>query len=144
MVAGTLQHRSPSVSLTVDTDDLSGEGAILGEDVDDLQTNIVVGDSAITGTLKYVTGFTGYSEVVEEQSGNFLALHVTSAVEGATIKASLVGGSEFTIGADGIAVFRITSVEDVVQIVASKSGYTTTTKTFALTELVLTQAPAGP
>ena len=36
----------------------------------------------INGTLKYVTGYTGFSGDPEEQEGNFLALH--AAAEGAT------------------------------------------------------------
>ena len=141
MAAGTLQHHGPSVSLTVDTDDLSGEGAIRGESVSDLQENIVVGEDEITGTLKYVSDFTGYSEDEDLQKGNFLALHVTSATAGATLRAGLVGGDLSTIGADGIAVLRITSTSDVVQIVASKTDYNSTTNTYELTSLVLTAAP---
>lgn len=53
---------------------------ILGESVSDLQTDISVcedptGNGIITGTLKYVEGFTGFSGDPEFQDGNFIALH---------------------------------------------------------------------
>ena len=43
---------------------------VLGKATSDLQDNVVVGANSITGTLKYVTGYTGFSSKVEEQSGN--------------------------------------------------------------------------
>lgn len=48
---------------------------VLGETVSNLQENINISDdNEITGTLKYETGYTGYSSSVELQSGNFLVL----------------------------------------------------------------------
>lgn len=53
----------------------SGSVEVFGKAVSDLQTSIAISDEgAITGTLKYVTGYTGYSQSPELQSGNFLAL----------------------------------------------------------------------
>lgn len=40
-----------------------------------MQTGITISDdNEITGTLNYVTGYTGYSQSPELQEGNFLAL----------------------------------------------------------------------
>lgn len=48
---------------------------ILGETVSNLQEDIAISDdNEITGTLKYVTDYTGYSKSPELQEGNFLAL----------------------------------------------------------------------
>ena len=53
----------------------SGSVEVFGKAVSDLQSNIEISDEGtITGTLKYVTGYTGYSQSPELQSGNFLAL----------------------------------------------------------------------
>lgn len=42
-----------------------------------MQSDISVSDFSITGTLKYVTEYTGFSSDTSEQSGNFLALTLT-------------------------------------------------------------------
>lgn len=49
---------------------------LFGLVADDLQSDIAIDGDTITGTSKYVTGYTGFSESVELQSGNFLALHI--------------------------------------------------------------------
>ena len=41
----------------------------------DLQKDIVVSNGAISGTLKYVTGYTGFSGDTSEQSGHYLCIH---------------------------------------------------------------------
>ena len=41
-----------------------------------MQSNIVVGKSSISGTLKYVTGYTEFSGEPELQEGHFLALNI--------------------------------------------------------------------
>lgn len=38
----------------------------------DLQSDIVISGNKITGTLHYVSDFTGFSSLPEEQSGNYL------------------------------------------------------------------------
>lgn len=100
-----------------------------------------VGTDAITGTLNYVTGYTGYSGDAELQSGNYLALHA-AAEEGATITVELVGGTSgpVTLDSDGISIGRITSTEQSVRFVASLNGMTQT-KEYALSDLTL--APEG-
>lgn len=51
---------------------------LFGKTAPDLQLDdiAVINDEAITGTVKYVTGYTGYSGNTEWQEGNFLALHI--------------------------------------------------------------------
>ncbi len=103
-----------------------------------MQDGVTVGDDAITGTLNYVTGYTGYSGDEELQSGNYLALHATSEA-GATITVELVGGvsGPVTLDSDGISIGRITSTEQTVKFVAMKNGMSLT-KEFSLTGLTLT------
>lgn len=53
----------------------SGSAEVFGKAVSDLQSDIAISEEGnITGTLKYVTGYTGYSSSPELQSGNFIAL----------------------------------------------------------------------
>lgn len=113
----------------------------MGKSAEDLQSDVEVGDDAITGTLNYVTDYTGYSGSAELQSGNYLALHAT-AEAGATITVELLGGTTgpVTLDTDGISIGRITSTEQSVQFVATKNGMTQT-RTFALSGLTL--SPEG-
>ena len=121
------QYASASVliGLNTKTVGLSGSVDLLGKTADDLQTGVEVENGAITGTLKYVTGYTGFSGDVEEQSGNYLALKVT-AVEGATITVELINGTvghPVTLDEDGMIVIRITNKStQSVQVVATKDS----------------------
>ena len=118
---------------------------LLGKAASALQQDIAVGDDAITGTLKYVTGYTGFSGDSEEQSGNYLALYAaTSGADGATITLELIGGRHpgaKPLDPDGLMVIRITDKSSQkVKIVASKEGYMTRTKEFDLSGLTLLSA----
>lgn len=55
--------------MTADTD-------LLGKTANDLQSDVSISGFSVTGTLKYITGYTGFSSDVKEQSGNFLALKI--------------------------------------------------------------------
>ena len=125
------------IGLSVNTD-VSADYDLLGKVVDDLQEDIAIEDGAITGTLKYVTGYTGFSGEAELQSGNYLVLHCDCP--GADeIVVELVGGSSgpVTLDADGIIVMAIGSNEQTVKVTAKKEGFTNVSKTFTLTDVTL-------
>jgi len=90
---------------------------LLGKDVTDLQTGIEISDDhKITGTLKYVEGYTGFSGDPAEQSGNYLVVRA-SAVEGAVITAEIIGGDHgpVTLDEDGILIARIKNTSQKLQ-----------------------------
>ena len=128
--------------MTVDTDISSSED-LFGKTVSDLQEDIIVSGSAITGTLKYVSDYTGFSSKPEEQSGNYLAIHCTvPQATDATITVEVVGGTSgpTRLGDDGIIVDKIANTSQKIKVVASKTGYTSVTKTYSLTGLTLASA----
>lgn len=140
---------APSTSIAVDEDnvitittDASDSADIDGKAASELQTDIAVGASAITGTLNYVTGYTGYSDVVAKQSGNYLALEITTDVAGSVITAELTDSGEgaLTVGNDNTVVFRVTSEDQIVRIVA-RAGDDVALKEYSLADIVLTPAP---
>lgn len=98
------------VSIASDTD-------LLGKVISDLQSDIVIGENEITGTLKYVTGYTGFSGEPELQSGNFLALHITTN-DSAPISVELIGGKygPVTLDDDGLIILRIANKGQRVKI----------------------------
>lgn len=105
----------------------SGSAEVFEKEVSTLQTGISVKDGKISGTLKYVTGYSGYSPGdTSLQEGNFLALDIT-APEGATkTTIELVGGAKgpVELDSDMDAVARITDKDtQSVKIVTTVDGH---------------------
>lgn len=122
----------------------SGLTTILGETVSDLQSGVVITNDEIVGTLKYVTDFTQYSTVVEEQSGNYIALKMTSTTptsETVTTTVELIGGpivEPVTLDSNMNTVLRIVD-KDLQKIkVTSATDGVSTVKTYDLSGLTLT------
>lgn len=108
--------------------------------MDDLQTDLTISDDAITGTLKFVDDYTGFSGDPAEQVGNFMAIHCeVEDVEDATITVELVGGlhDPVQLDADGLCILRISSTEQSIKVTASKEGYDDATLAFSLSGLTL-------
>ena len=91
--------------------------------------------NGITGTLKYVDDYTGFSGDPALQEGNYIVFHAAVAGEdGVTITATMDNTS--TLDEDGIGVFRVRDKSSqTLTIVASKEGYESVTKTYSLTGL---------
>ena len=112
-----------------------------GKEVDDLQSNIQIneGSQQIVGTLRYVTGYTGYSEETEKQSGNFLALDFTATPNDATTTIELIGGdsegSPVTVQ-NGWAVIRITDRKQKLRV-KTVNGENIIDRTYGLGSLKL-------
>lgn len=110
-----------------------------GKTVGDLQRNVSISDAgAITGSLLYVTGYTGYSEDTSLQTGNYLALHAeTPEVEDSTFTATFAGG-EYEFDSNGNVVIRVTgNTSQTLTVVASNTGYKSNSMNFDLSGLVL-------
>ena len=59
---------------TIDAD-IEDSVDLLGKKASDLQEGVFIVDGKVFGTLKYVTGYTGFSGRADEQEGYYLALH---------------------------------------------------------------------
>lgn len=90
---------------------------LLGKVVSDLQENIEISEGKITGTLKHVTDYTGFSSDPELQEGNYLAIHNTSNLDD-PIVVELIGGfsGPTTLDADGIIILRIANKDQKVKV----------------------------
>lgn len=126
------------ITLSVDAD-ISGETDLLGKSVTDLQEDITVSDDAITGTLKFATGYTGFSGDENLQSGNYIVLHA-EADQGAVISAEVIGGysGPVMLDTDGILIARIESTSQSIRFVGMKAGKVTAVKTLSLSDVTLT------
>jgi len=131
----------PGVKADADIEDDDGT-LLLGKVASDLQTGITINGDVISGTLKYISDYSSAGYTGDEQSGNFLALHFESEVDGATIKVELVGGThgEKTLDDDGLCIFRVTSTTQTIKVTVVAEGYNNTVKTYALTGLTLNNA----
>ena len=124
--------------------DIGEDTDLLGKVVSDLQTDVnVVGDK-ITGTLKYVTGYTGFSGDQNEQSGNYLALKITD-YEADEISVKLKNGIHTTpqvLDSDGIIVIRISDIttQDEVIVYVTDTDGVTFEKSYDISELTLQSA----
>lgn len=116
-----------------------GEVSLFGKTADDLQSGITISGNEISGTLKYVTGYTGFSSVPAEQSGNYLALKFDSEPEDAEITVELLGGTKgpVTLDEDRIHVLRIANKDSQSIRVIAKSGDDTITETYGLSGLIM-------
>ena len=127
------------MSLTVDTEIPAGVN-LLGKTIAELQSDIVVGNDTISGTLHPIVNFTGFSNDVSEQEGYFLALHIDANTDDATITVELVGGTHrpVELDSDRTIILRITdTTTQSIRITATADGYSDFTKTYSLTGIAL-------
>ena len=112
---------------------------LFGKNVSDLQANVSVNGDEITGTLKHVTGYTGFSSNESEQSGNYLALKIETVPDDVVTTVELVGGTKgpVTLDEDKNIVLLIKNKDMQSVKVVSTDGNETVTKTFGLTGLTL-------
>lgn len=108
----------------------------LGKAVSALQSDVIVHDKFIKGTLHYVTGYTGYSDVEAEQSGNFLAL-AFDVSDGAATTIQLTGKEPVTLDSSKTAVLRIENKNTQKLKVVTTLGNDTITKVYSLANLDL-------
>ena len=125
-----------SLSVTPITTDAD----LFGKTASDLQTGITVGRNTISGTLKYVDDYTGFSSDASLTTGNYLALHAEVPDEDdVTITVKVT--NPVTLDADGDVVLRIADKSSqTVTVVASKEGYDSVTKVFKLRGLTCESA----
>ena len=126
-------------TLSIDADIAAGTD-LLGKHVSDLQSGVIIGDSQIVGTLKYVKNYTGFSGDPAEQNGNYIVLHCTSSETVDSLSVEVVNGTvghPVTLDVDGIAVLKIADkFRQKIRFAAYKDDKSVT-KTFDLSGLTL-------
>ncbi len=128
--------------LSADTD-IAADTDLFGLTVTDLQDDVTIDGTSISGTLKYIsTGWDPGTWSAAESTGNYIALHFeVPDVEGVTITVTVT--NPVTLDADGIVVLRIADKDtQTITVVASKEGYDSVTKVYTLTGLTLEEESA--
>lgn len=125
------------MSLSVKPED--GEAVLFGKAVNGLQSDMVVADDEVTGTLKYVNGYVDFSSNTSEQSGNYLALKIEAEPAEAETVVELVGGTKGPVALDDdMNIVLLIKNKDTQSIkVTVDDGENSTTKTYGLTGLTL-------
>lgn len=96
---------------------------LLGKKASDLQENVIFTNKSVSGTLHYVTGYTGFSGDPEEQEGNYLAIKVVPPT-GMTIGTDLVVKiNDVTLDPDGLHILRIVNQKKHFFVAAYKEGF---------------------
>lgn len=128
-----------AVTLTVDAN-IASTVDLKGKQATDLQSDIAFTANAITGTLKYLDDYTGYSEDTSLQVGNFIALHVEAEETGATVTVKL--GEETIAATEGVYYIGRVANKDsqTITITGAKEGYDSVTKVYSLAGLICESA----
>lgn len=108
--------------LSVAASNASAAELLGGKSAADLQSNIVVGENYITGTSKYVTGYTQFSGDPEEQSGNYIVLKITSDKDDDIyIEVLGKGLGVKKLDEDGLLIIRITDPSQILRVTSGGS-----------------------
>lgn len=127
------------VSVTVSAEAQSQ--AVFGKNVSDLQSDVTVNETDITGTLKKVTGYTQFDSSPENQTGNYLALKIAKAPADATVRVESVGGATAvvkTTGATSVIRLEDKAAQDVKITVTRKTK--STSKVYDLSKMTFADA----
>ena len=97
---------------------------------------MTIDNDSISGTLKYVDDYEGFSSNVTEQVGHYLALHVEG---GTDLTVEVVGGEKgpVALDSDGIVVLLIRNKNTQSVQVKGKINGTEVTQNYSLSGLTL-------
>lgn len=126
-------------AVTIVTSAENADTTLFGKKVSDLQSNIVIGKDAISGSLKHVTGYTEFSGKPAEQEGHYLALKFGVTPSDAVTTVELVGGTKGPVTLDedmNIVLLIKSNTTQSIKVTSSKDG-ASATKTYSLTGLTL-------
>lgn len=102
---------------------------------------MVVGETEITGTLNYVTDYTEFSSLAEQQKGNYLALKFTVDMVGVVTTVEVVGGTKGPVALDSDMniVLLIKNNTQKIKVTITKDQRSAS-KIYSLTNLTLSPA----
>ena len=112
---------------------------LLGKVVADLQKDMGVSANNIIGTLKYVTGYTGFSGDPEEQEGNYLAFKVGYAGTYTRLTVQFDGKAEQTMDSDRthVQLFKSAPVGKRLTVRAYNGDILVSSKVYDLSQIKL-------
>lgn len=112
---------------------------LLGKVVADLQKDVAISANNITGTLKYIDDYTGFSGDPEEQVGHFLAFKVDYPLDYDSLTVETVAQGEQTLDSDKTMILRIVKKAPFT-VRAYKDSKCVSVKSYDIDQLVLEPA----
>lgn len=113
---------------------------LFGKIVTDFQENVRLSGTFISGTLKYVDDYSGFSSDTSLRSGNYIVIHA-AVPDNDDVTITVKVTNTVTLDDDGIAVLRIADKSSqTITVVASKDGYESVTRVFKLDRLTCEEA----
>ena len=122
--------------LTADAD-IDPTEDLFGKYVTDLQSDVEIDGTSVSGILNYIDDYSSAGYTGEEASGNYFVLHFSVPdVEDVEIQTT-TNGRTVTLDDDGILIARVADKDSqTITVVASKDGFTNVTKTYELSGLI--------
>lgn len=115
-----------SRAISISLGSASSAATLFDMSVSDMQTTIVANPDTktISGDVKYIENYTGFSDDPSMQVGNFLALSFSAIPDDANVEVELVGGAANSYKVDGgDVVCRITNKDtQTIKISATKGA----------------------
>lgn len=114
---------------------------LFGKTADELQYGITMKGNVISGTLKQVTDYTGFSSEEEDQEGHYLAMKYEPTPSDSSVYVELVNGTvgERKLDEDHIMILKIADPKEQsikVRVVNDDSDEETTSN-YSISGLVL-------
>lgn len=107
-----LYTETPPADPTLTVAAVTGDVDLLGKTAADLQKDISVDGLKVSGTSNYVTKYTGWSSVVGDQEGNYIALKLTTDSKEDIMVKMTDGNKTVTLDEDGILVWKLSTTTD--------------------------------
>ena len=136
-------------SLTADVD-IDPTEDFWGKTVSDFQSDIEIDGTSVSGILNYIDDYSAAGYTGDEAYGNYIVLHFSVPNVDDVVIQTTINGRTRTLDDDGILIAHIADKDSqTIEVVASKEGYESVTKTYELSGLIceeeedLTPNPEG-
>lgn len=108
-----------------------------GKTVSDFQSDIEISGLSVSGILNYIDDYSAAGYTGDEAYGNYIVLHFSVPnVDDAVIQTT-INSRTVTLDDDGILIAHIADKDSqTIEVVASKEGYESVTKTYELSGLI--------
>lgn len=122
--------------LTADAD-IDPTEDLFGKTVSDFQSDIDISGLSVSGILNYIDDYSSAGYTGDEAYGNYIVLHFSVPNTDDVVIQTTTNNRTVTLDDDGILIAHIADKDSqTIEVVASKEGYESVTKTYELSGLI--------
>lgn len=122
--------------LTADAD-IDPTQDLFGKTVSDFQSDIEISGLRVSGILNYIDDYSAAGYTGDEAYGNYIVLHFSVPNTDDVVIQTTTNNRTVTLDDDGILIAHIADKDSqTIEVVASKEGYESVTKTYELSGLI--------